>query len=242
MYRELALIIVSIGLFGGSVAQNDVGAGTLYRLNVVADVWLEQPTVNYNSYPWLIVGTHPEFPKKRSLLKFEDIPSNCTTVNHAMMYIYYAWSSKATWMSVTEVPFITRTIQAHRVLKSWVETEATTTMRYSSTPNKVSRIYDRDVQLQENPNDNLWHEPYLGLDDTDANDCPTGHTTIYAGRPSGFVEIEVTSAAKEWKFGKPNHGLLIWATNEDQYGRDTRFYSKSYDDSTKHSYIQLNCN
>ena len=49
MYRELALIIVSIGLFGGSVAQNDVGAGTLYRLNVVADVWLEQPTVNYNS-------------------------------------------------------------------------------------------------------------------------------------------------------------------------------------------------
>ena len=159
-----------------------------------------------------------------------------------MMYIYYAWSSKATWMSVTEVPFITRTIQAHRVLKSWVETEATTTMRYSSTPNKVSRIYDRDVQLQENPNDNLWHEPYLELDDTDANDCPTGHTTIYAGRPSGFVEIEVTSSAKEWKFAKPNHGLLIWATNEDQYGRDTRFYSKSYDDSTKHSYIQLNCN
>ena len=141
MYRELAaLIILGLVSIGVSVAQTDVGAGILYRLKVVADVWLEQPTVNYNSYPWLIVGTHPEYPKKRSLLQFEDIPSNCTTVNHAMMYIYYAWSGKASWMSITEVPFITRTIQAHRVLESWVETEATTTKRYSSTP---TRIYDR---------------------------------------------------------------------------------------------------
>ena len=152
-----------------------------------------------------------------------------------MIYVYYAWSSKATWMSVTEVPFITRTIQA---LKSWVETEATTTMRYSSTPNKVSHIYDRDVWLQEYPNDNLWHKLYLGLDDTDANVCPTGHTTIYAGRPSGFVEIEVTSTPKEWTFGKPNHGLL-WATNKDQHGCDTRFYSKSYNNSNNTVKLQL---
>ena len=194
---------------------------------MVEDVWLEQPTVNYNSYPWLIVSKHTEYPKKRSLIRFEDIPSSCTTVNHAMMYIYYAWSSKPTWMSVTQAPFITRTIQAHRVLKSWVETQATTTKRYSLMPNTEN---------------NLWHEPYLGLDNTDANDYSTGHTTIYAGRPSGFVEIEVTSVAKEWKAGKPNYGLLIWATNEDQDGRDTRFYSNSYNDSSKHAYIQLNCN
>ena len=236
MYKQLTLIIVSIGV---CIAQNNVGAGTLYKLNVTEDVWLEQPTVNYNNYPWLIVSKHTEYPKKRTLIRFEDIPSSCTTVNHAMMYIYYAWSSKASWMSVTQVPFITRTIQAHRVLKSWVETQATTTKRYFLTPNK-SHIYDRDIQLDTE--NNLWHEPYLGLDDTDANDYPTGHTTIYAGRPSGFVEIEVTSAAKEWKAGKSNYGLLIWATNEDQDGRDTRFYSKSYNDSSKHAYIQLNCN
>ena len=29
------------------------------------------------------------------------------------------------------------------------------------------------------------------------NDCPTGQTTIYANRPSGFVEIEVTTAVKD---------------------------------------------
>ena len=28
-----------------------------------------------------------------------------------------------------------------------------------------------------------------------------------------------------WKIGKPNYGLLIWATNEDINGRDTRFIS-----------------
>ena len=137
-----------------------------------------------------------------------------------MMYLYYQYSHKASWQTVTQAPFITRTIQAHRVLKSWKETQATT-VRTNSTA--------------------FWHQEYLGLDDTDANDCPTGHTTIYTGRPSGFVEIEVTSAVRDWKAGKPNYGLLIWATNEDQIGRGTRFYSKFHTDSSKHPYIQLNC-
>ena len=106
------------------------------------------------------------------------------------------------------------------MLKSWNETEATIIYRYSGAP---------------------WDQPYLGLDDTDANDCPTGQTTIYAGRPAGFVEIDVTTAVKEWKAGKPNYGLLIWATNEDQDGRDTRFFSSYHSDSTKHPYVRINC-
>jgi len=54
------------------------------------------------------------------------------------------------------------------------------------------------------------------------------------------VEIEVTSAVKEWMSGKPNYGLLLWATNEDQNGRDTRFYSKTHSDSSKHAFIMIN--
>lgn len=92
------VLIISIGICN---AQHDVGAGTVYRLKVVQDVWLEQPDVNYNSYKWLLVAKHPDYPKKRSLLQFEDIPSNCTTVNHAMMYVYYAFSGKASWMSAS---------------------------------------------------------------------------------------------------------------------------------------------
>ena len=82
----------------------------------------------------------------------------------------------------------------------------------------------------------------MGLDDTDANDCPTGHTTIHTYRPAGYVEIETTSAAKDWEAGKPNYGLLIWATNEDINGRDTRFISREDEDSSKHPYILINCN
>ena len=220
MYVQVYIfVLITFGI--SACIAKDLGDGILYRLNVVEDVWLERPTVNYNSYQWLIVSKHISYPKKRSLIRFEDIPSSCTKVNHAMMYIYYDYSHKPGGVSVTKAPFITRTIQAHRVLKSWKETQATSTRRDSTAS---------------------WHQPYLGLDDTDANDCPTGHTTIYADRPSGFVEIEVTSAVKDWKAGKPNYGLLLWATNEDQDGRDTRFYSKSHSNSSKHSYIIINCN
>ena len=220
MYGQLcSLVLVALGILTCN-AQWDSGAGTLYKLQVVEDVWVERPTTNYNHYEWLIVGTLFQFPTKRSLARFEDIPSACTNVNHAMMYLYYQYSHKASWQSVAQTPFITRTVQAHRVLKSWKETQATTT-RTNSTA--------------------LWHQQYLGLDDTDANSCPTGHTTIYASRPAGFVEIEVTSAVRDWKAGEPNHGLLIWATNEDQTGRDTRFLSKSHSDSSKHPYILINC-
>ena len=216
---SIVLIVFSISATV-SFDQTNVGAGTLYTLKVVEDVWLEQSTRNYNSYPWLIVGKHIYYPKKRSLLRFQDIPKDCKSVNQAMMYLYYSYSHKASFVSVNQAPFITRTIQAHRVLKSWKETEATTTNRYSGAS---------------------WQQAYLGLDNTDADSHPTGKTTVYAGRPSGFVEIDVTLAVKYWSVGKPNYGLLIWATNEDKEGRDTRFFSKSYSDSSKHPYIVINC-
>ena len=215
-----ALIIFSVGKVTVCLPTANGGQGDVYTLKVVEDVWLEG-TSNYNSYPWLLVGKHVGYSKKRSLLRFEDIPNDCKTINFAMMYIYYSYSHKASWQSVTQSPFISRTIQAHRVLKYWNETQATYAIRNGS---------------------DMWHTPYLGLDDTDANDCPTGHTTIHTLRPSGFVEIEVTSAVRDWKAGKPNYGLLIWATNEVINGRDTRFFSKSYSDSSKHSYVLVNCN
>ena len=168
------ILLIAFGI--STCFAQDLGAGTLYRLDVVEDVCLERSSRNFDYLEWLIVGTLVQFPKKRSLIRFEDVPSSCTNVNHAMMYIYYHYSHKASWHTVSRSPFITRTIQAHRVLKSWNETQATSKRRDSTA---------------------LWHQPYLGLDDTDANDCPTGQAKIYADRPSGFVEIKVTSAVKD---------------------------------------------
>ena len=215
-----ALVIFIVGKVTFSLPTANGGQGDVYHLKVVEDVWLEG-SFNYNNYQWLLVAKHVGYSKKRSLLRFEDIPNDCKTINFAMMYIYYSYSHKASWQSVTAAPFISRTIQAHRVLKRWNETQAT---RY------IRSISDK------------WDTAYLGLDDTDANDCPTGHTIIHTWRPSGFVEIEVTSAVQDWKAGKPNYGLLLWATNEDINGRDTRFFSKSYSDSSKHPYMLVNCN
>ena len=131
MYGQLFTILLIAFSLGICYAQWDSGAGTLYKLNVTEDVDLERPTRNYNNLQWLIVGAHVLYPTKRSLIRFEDIPSACTTVNYAMMYLYYDSSGRPSWVSVTEAPFITRTIQAHRVLKSWNETQATTSIRYS---------------------------------------------------------------------------------------------------------------
>ena len=215
MYIGLITAVVILLNFGGeSLAQSQ------YKLKVVEDVTLERGSKNFNYLEYLIVGLHPDYPKKRSLLKFENVPSECGTVNDAIMYLYYQYSHKASSHTNAEAPFITRTIQAHRVLKSWKETQATSNKRNS---------------LKN------WSTQWLGLYNTDAKSSSTGHTTIYPGRPKGFVGIDVTSAVKDWHTGYPNYGVVIWATNEDQVGRDTRFFSKSESDSTKHPYIVVNC-
>ena len=220
LVASLALCILLS--FGETFGQTDLGPGIdVYKLKVVEDVTLERGTRNFNYLEFLIAGFHAGYPKKRSLLRFENVPSGCKSVNHAMMYIYYVYSHKASFYSVDQAPFITRTIRAHRVLKSWKETQATSTKRDS--------YYN-------------WHTPWLGLNNIDATSYPTGQTTIYASRPRGFVEIEVTSAVKAWKSGSPNYGVVIWATNENKAGRGTRFASKADSDSSRHAYIILNCN
>lgn len=48
---------------------------------------------------------------------------------------------------------------------------------------------------------------------------------IFTGRPSGYIEFDITEAAHNWKAGQPNYGVVILAVNEDIPGRDTSFYS-----------------
>ena len=148
MYAGVIAVAVALLSFGGeSFAQ------TPHRLEVVEDVTLERGSMNFNYLEYLIVGLHPSFPKKRSLLKFEDVPRACSVVNSAKMYLYYQYSHKASFYTDAQVPFITRTIQAHRVLKSWKETQATSTKRYSGA---------------------YWNTQWLGLDNIDAKRSSTG--------------------------------------------------------------------
>ena len=101
----------------------------------------------------------------------------------------------------------------------------------------------KKLVLKETPTGySNWHTPWLGLNNIDATSYPTDQTTIFANHPRGFVEIEVTSAVKGWKSCSPNYGVVIWATNENIAGRDTRFASNADSDSSRHAYIILNCN
>lgn len=47
---------------------------TSCRLEVVQDVTLESSSTNYNSLEYLLIGEHPGYPLKRSLIQFEDLP------------------------------------------------------------------------------------------------------------------------------------------------------------------------
>ncbi len=49
--------------------------GCLWRLPVTHDVTLERPTSNMNNLRYLLVGKHPQYPNKRSLIKTRNPPS-----------------------------------------------------------------------------------------------------------------------------------------------------------------------
>ena len=125
MYKILQLFLISLTCLtiSAQVTQRT------YALQVTEDVTLESGLTNFNNLQYLIVGTHPGFPLKRSLMKFQSIPSECTLPSQATLNIFFVYAHKASYMSDSQVPSFTRYITAHTVLKSWVESEATSTKR-----------------------------------------------------------------------------------------------------------------
>ena len=220
--QVLAIIGLSTLLFAGSEAQAgwNSGAGVVYTLPIAQDVCLERGSTNYDWLQYLIVGLHPQYPKKRSLLQFESLPSECTRIHWAKMYVYFVYAHKASWYSVNRCPYISRTVQVYQVKQQWNETEATSAYRLRNT---------------------LWNAPYLALDDSDANSYAIGSATIFTGRPAGFVEFDITEAMRNWQYGDPNYGVLLMATNEDEEGRGLRFASNTSSDSSRHAFVRVLC-
>ena len=198
-----------------------VSSGTIFytTLQVGQDVTLERGSTNYNYLKYLIVGTHPGYPLKRSLLRFQplDVP-NCDTILKADLYLFYAYAHKASTSQVRTFP---RTIVAHQVLKEWSEIQATSTKRFN-------HVY--------------WDKQWLNLG-SDALLFPTssGVTINPSINHPGFYTIDVTSAVRNWKNNQGNFGLLIRATNEHIEGRDFRFVSNADSNREKHAYILVTC-
>ena len=189
-----------------------------YKLRVTEDVTLERGSRNFNSLEFLIVGTHPYYPLKRSLMKFDNIPSECLLPLRATLHIFFIYAHKASFMSSTRVPAVTRYITAHTVLKSWTESQATSTKRFSNI---------------------FWDNQWLNLG-TDASVNGLHITAVTAVPGKKWYQLNVTPQARDWKFGS-NYGLLLRDTHETTQGRDFRFASDAHSDSQKHAYITLQC-
>ena len=190
---------------------SDLGNGILYTMNATEDVFLERE----NSQFWqslhttgifLIVGsswTYPHDPKTRTLVKFDDIPSSCTNIQWAKMYLYFCHSIKAVY-STSEGLYTPRPLQVHQVKEPWKESQVTNDYRLSGIP---------------------WSKSYLGVDGSDAMEHPMDIVTIFPGRPFGYVEFDITEAACKWKAGEPNYGVVLLAVNEDVCGPGITFFS-----------------
>ena len=55
---------------------------------LVEDVTLVKGSPNFSYLEYLIAILHPGFPKRRSLLKFQNVPRGCQSVSNATMYLY----------------------------------------------------------------------------------------------------------------------------------------------------------
>ena len=137
-------------------------------------------TIKTSVHDFLIVGIHPDYPLKRTLVKFEDIPHTCKSIQWAKMYLYFWYSHKASFMSDNEVLYIPRPLQVNQIKNYWNENTA---MRDNS-------------QLGVK-----WNTSYLGLDGSDAVAGTLDVVTVYTGRQQGPMEFDITQAAKNWLSG-----------------------------------------
>ena len=218
------LVALLVPVTHAAVKAFDTGAGKVYKLEVKQDVTIESPTVNHNALKWLVVGKHPGYPTKRSLLKFEDLPvNNCPlhSIKWAKMYLYFDYAHKASKYRTSDVPDINRYLSVHLMKKAWNEAQANARYRVMGTP---------------------WTTEGIDISGSDADACAQcGIITMFPARPSGFVEFDITAAVQSWAQGVPNNGVLVHAINELEAGRDLRFASNKEKDKDKHAFVHVLC-
>ena len=222
--NQFLLLLAAIGL-AAAVTVFDHGNGDLYTLSATQDSSIKDDDVNYGNSEFLLAGllpdSPPHSPKTRFLVQFKDLPDDCTTIQWAKMYVYFAGAPIPNPLTVTQAPYIERDLRVHQVSKSWKELEVTSQFSESGTP---------------------WSMPYLALTGEDASPIFQDTVTIFTDRPAGFVEFDVTQAMINWKSGAPNYGLIVRATNEETEGRNLRFYSQEASPSGRAPIIKVLCN
>ena len=90
---------------------------TTVSLQATKDVLLESGYSNFNYLNFLILAKHPGYPRKRSLIQFQDIPSHCINIISAKMYIWHWYSHKASGLTNEQAPYLSHTFNVHQIKK-----------------------------------------------------------------------------------------------------------------------------
>ena len=185
------------------------------RLAAVKDATL-QAGYNLGSFQYLLVGLHKGWPKKRIVIQFEDIPSTCSNVTSAVMYMKYAYAHKASWFSDSEAPIITRRLCSHQILRSWNEGTI------GSTTYMTANI------------------DYLNNYCTDLVTLTPSNLEGLLSVANRFLAFDITETARNWVSGDPNYGIIVIDLNENLNGRDRRFWSREAA-VEKRPYLEVIC-
>ncbi len=171
-------------------------------LTAVEDTWIEKYSSNQGNNKIMLIDKHFNFPKKRSLVRFDlsSMPQGAV-INSATMKLYHLNTHcylDGTLRSIN--------VNVNQVMKEWKEGEATSI--------KATNMQD-------------WSAEYMELG-TDAK--PSPEDTVNIGTSNGIKEFDLTSMVGDWVSGEePNYGVLIWTPNEDYDDCDRRFATSEHD-------------
>ena len=185
-------------------------AQSQWKLKAVKDTTLESGA-HLGSFQYLLVGKHADYPKKRFVVQFEDIPNDCSKVVEAVMYLKYAYAHKP---SGTKAPLITRNLCVHQILRDWDEEAIGSTTYMNESTDYNSQCVDIITMTPD---------------------------SIEGQLANGFIPFDITEPAKNWLKGDANYGILVRDMNEDVLGRDRHFHSRESPTKDWRPYIGITC-
>jgi hypothetical protein len=78
-----------------------------------------------------------------------------------------------------------------------------------------------------------WYAPYAAINGQDAKATMESTLLFQAGQTGTWKNWDLSALAQKWVNGTvANYGVILWATNEDTDGKDLRFRSSEYSNST----------
>ncbi len=178
---------------------------------------------NYGSDTKLAVGKFPNTSqyKARTLINFNlsGIPSTAIVLRATMNLKYYEA------VNFGGGAWVDRWVQAHQMLVSWNEAQATKDNRLTGT---------------------AWNATYGKIGGTvppadDANGQFESTTLFWQNETLPvWKSWELTALTQKWLNGTAsNYGVVLWATNEDTDGYTSRFHSSEATNSSDRPYVEV---